>query len=198
MTEQAVPEVQATPKPKLLRSATAVKHILYLILTFFSFLLFIVSCVVVPFERDQYGGYNPPAAALAFTGAAGAFFLPIFVWSQRVRPDCFTNTLVADLGVLAFLWFFLLGGVGALTAQTYDLLACQDLFICRGFSTMMAFSWISWIITTVMIGYIAVIMGSLWSREEKIEWTKPLKEVMKAEKAKNVAEPAEKEAAATV
>ncbi|EGG08868.1 uncharacterized protein MELLADRAFT_104766 [Melampsora larici-populina 98AG31] len=194
MTDQAAPEVQAASKPKLLRSATAVKHTLYLILAFFSFLLFIISCVVVPFERDQYGGYNPPAAALAFTGGVGAFFLPLFVWSQRVRPDFFTNTLIADLGFLAFMWFFLLGGVGALTAQTYDLLACQDLFICRGFSAMMAFSWISWIITTVMIGYICVIMGSLWSREQKIEWTKPLKEVMKAEKAKNVDKMAEKEA----
>ncbi|KAG0147883.1 hypothetical protein CROQUDRAFT_132317 [Cronartium quercuum f. sp. fusiforme G11] len=175
----------ADSKPKLLRSLTTVKHASYLVLSLFSFILFMVSCVVVPFERDEYGGYNPPAAELAFIGGFGAFFIPLFVWSQRVRPDSYTNTVAADLGMCMFMWLFLLGGVGGLTAQTYNLLACQELFICRGFSTMMAFAWLGWIITTVMIGYIGVVLASLWSHGENINWMKPLKEIVQVEKAKN-------------
>lgn len=52
---------------------------------------------------------------------------------------------------------------------------------------MMGFAWIGWIITTVMIGYMGVIIASLWSREMKIEWTKPLEDVVEAQKAKDAA-----------
>lgn len=146
-------------------------------MAFFSFILFIVSCVVVPYERDTYGGYNPPAAELAFTAAVGAFFTPIFVWAHRVRPDFVLNSLAAELGYCGFLWFFLLGGVGALTSQTYDLLACQNLFICRGFSTMMAFAWINWIIITIMTSFFLFMAAKLWSQKAPIKWTSPVKEV---------------------
>ncbi|PLW05929.1 hypothetical protein PCANC_27701 [Puccinia coronata f. sp. avenae] len=174
---------QAPPTPKqfvMVQSLTGVKHALYLIVTLFSFILFIVSCVVVPYERDTYGGYNPPAAELAFTGAVGAFFTPVFVWAQRVRPDFIFNSFAAELAYCTFMWFFLLGGVGGLSSQTYDLLACQNLFICRGFSTMMAFAWLNWIIFTLITGFMLVVMGKLWSRKMPIKWTAPLKHLFLA------------------
>ncbi|WAQ80698.1 hypothetical protein PtA15_1A36 [Puccinia triticina] len=127
--------------------------------------------------RDTYGGYNPPAAELAFTAAVGAFFTPVFVWAQRVRPDFIFNSLAAELAYCTFMWFFLLGGVGGLSSQTYDLLACQNLFICRGFSTMMAFAWLNWIIFTLITGFLLVILAKLWSRQSPIKWTAPTKVV---------------------
>ncbi|KAH9474078.1 hypothetical protein MJO28_000075 [Puccinia striiformis f. sp. tritici] len=166
------------PTPKqfvMTQSLTGVKHALYMIVALFSFILFIVGCVVVPFERDTYGGYNPPAAELAFVGAVGAFFTPVFVWAQRVRPDFIFNSLAAELAYCLFMWFFLLGGAGGLSSQTYDLLACQNLFICRGFSTMMAFAWLNWIIFTVVTAFLMVIIGKLWSRQSPVKWTAPVK-----------------------
>lgn len=58
MSQQSENEAQPTSQStlKFLHSLTGFKHILYLILALFSFMLFIVSCVIVPFERDQYGG----------------------------------------------------------------------------------------------------------------------------------------------
>ncbi|OAV90494.1 hypothetical protein PTTG_02589 [Puccinia triticina 1-1 BBBD Race 1] len=95
------------PTPKqfvMVQSLTGIKHLLYCIVALFSFILFIVSCVVVPYERDTYGGYNPPAAELAFTAAVGAFFTPVFVWAQRVRPDFIFNSLAAELAYCTFMW----------------------------------------------------------------------------------------------
>lgn len=158
------------------QSLGGTKHCLYILITIFSFILFIISCVVVPYEKETYGGYNPPAAELAFTGAVGFFFTPVFIWAQRVRPDFFFNTFAADLGYCTFLWLFILGGVGALTSQTYDLPACQNLFICRGFSGMMAFSWLIWILVTIMIGFMLVILGQTWSKQLPIKFGSPLKQ----------------------
>ncbi|CAH7687303.1 hypothetical protein BY996DRAFT_6410355 [Phakopsora pachyrhizi] len=168
-------EVGNAKVPMVVQSLTGLKHLLYLILAFFSFLLFILSCVVATYEKDTYGGYNPPLGLLAFVGAWGTLFLPILVWSQKVRPETITNSYAAELGVCGFLWLFILSGVGALTSQTYDLLACQNLFICRGFSTIMAFSWISWIILTVMLGFKLYILANLWSRRLPIDYKAPTK-----------------------
>ncbi|KNZ54958.1 hypothetical protein VP01_2807g2 [Puccinia sorghi] len=171
------------PTPKqfvMTQSITGIKHALYLIVALFSFILFIIACVVVPYERDTYGGYNPPAAELAFTGAVGCFFTPVFVWAQRVRPDFIFNSLAAELAYCTFMWFFLLGGAGGLTSQTFDLPACQNLFICRGFSAMLAFAWLNWIIITVVTGCIFVVLSKLWSSKKSVKWTAPLKEVVLA------------------
>jgi len=171
------------PTPKqfvMTQSITGIKHALYLIVALFSFILFVVSCVVVPYEKDTYGGYNPPAAELAFTGAVGCFFTPVFVWAQRVRPDFIFNSLAAELAYCTFMWFFLLGGVGGLTSQTFDLPACQNLFICRGFSTMMAFAWLNWIIITVMTGFMLAVLSKLWAEKKSVKWTAPLKQVVLA------------------
>lgn len=51
---------------------------------------------------------------------------------------------------------------------------------------MMGLAWIGWIITTVMIGYIFVVLASLWSQGQSIEWKKPLKDVVHASKSNNV------------
>jgi len=171
------------PTPKqfvMTQSITGIKHALYLIVALFSFILFVVSCVVVPYEKDTYGGYNPPAAELAFTGAVGCFFTPVFVWAQRVRPDFIFNSLAAELAYCTFMWFFLLGGVGGLTSQTFDLPACQNLFICRGFSTMMAFAWLNWIIITVITGFMLAVLSKLWAEKKSVKWTAPLKQVVLA------------------
>jgi hypothetical protein len=83
---------QAPPTPKqfvMVQSLTGVKHALYLIVTLFSFILFIVSCVVVPYERDTYGG---SATDLSFffyllqrrTSYSSSFFF--FFDSDTTRP----------------------------------------------------------------------------------------------------------------
>jgi hypothetical protein len=69
---------QAPPTPKqfvMVQSLTGVKHALYLIVTLFSFILFIVSCVVVPYERDTYGGSVTDLSFLFFVAEANQLLI---------------------------------------------------------------------------------------------------------------------------
>jgi hypothetical protein len=63
------------------QSLTGVKHALYLIVALFSFILFIVACVVVPYERDTYGGSVPTISCffLAFQSSHHICCPPLFL-----------------------------------------------------------------------------------------------------------------------
>ncbi|KAM0753064.1 hypothetical protein T439DRAFT_270382, partial [Meredithblackwellia eburnea MCA 4105] len=128
----------------------------------FSLVELIVAAIVVPYELEHFGGYNGSAAELAFAGGLATVGVPFTFLLAKRRPA----------SIIATAWFECAWcGIGALSSDTVRLLDCQSFFICRGFSTMLGFGWVSWIILNLLGGMTFILIMRRWSGKEYGVWS---------------------------
>ncbi|UZJ55407.1 hypothetical protein CBS101457_004727 [Exobasidium rhododendri] len=140
--------------------------IVFGLLALFSFVVAVIaSTLVTDFNKHnnaQKSSITGSVRFLLFTGwwtfAFSIVYLALFLTG---KGGAFTS--IAGHGIwIALTWLFFLAGAGAITASMGGAQNCgkSDLLYCTSMESLMAFSWISWILLTLMLIIVAGIGGT--------------------------------------
>lgn len=124
---------------------------LYVVLTLFSFILFVLTTVRLSYTA-KFNFYESYVAELIFTGIVTIFWCIFIIVAMFERFEFrFLTTFLGEIIVLVILWFFWIVGTGIASSSWQDLERCQRFEPCQILSALLGFAWLSWFTLTVLL-----------------------------------------------
>jgi len=136
---------------------------MYGLLSLFSFLVLCLSAARLRYTThppeddplDNIGSfYDPIIAEILFTmllTIPWCFFMMYSIYKRYENP--YLSTFLGEIIGLSVLWLFWIVGAAIASSMWGNIEWCQTFEACRILSALLAFSWLGWLVLSLLLGF---------------------------------------------